>query len=287
MGYDYVTVRGGVDFPTQKTTAEDTAVLTKGLRAWTNSVGPINSMEDVESYPWPHIKDEKFWQYEFVARNLPAGMGILACPASGPFEIACTRIGYQSLCYLIHDHPEVVHTFIHRVGQAALEAYRRVCEIPEVVGFFQGDDMGYKSATMVGPDFLNSHVLPWHKRVAQLAHSRGKVFFLHSCGNLEAIMPELIDEVKIDAKHSFEDEIVPVEAFATRYGLRIGILGGVPVDLLARSTPEAVRRRTRQILNTCMPLGRYALGSGNSVNNYVKPENFLAMLDESLAWFQS
>ena len=43
---------------------------------------------------------------------------------------------------------------------------------------------------------------------------------------------------------------------------------------------QAAVDATRRILEACMPGGGYALGSGNSVANYVKVENFLAMLDE-------
>ena len=48
--------------------------------------------------------------------------------------------------------------------------------------------------------------------------------FLHSCGNLAGIMDELIDEVKIDGKHSFEDAIIPAEEFQRKYGDRVTVL---------------------------------------------------------------
>lgn len=68
--------------------------------------------------------------------------------------------------------------------------------------------------------------------------------------------------------------------FSTRYGDEIAVIGGVDVDLLARGTEEQVRDRTRRILTACMPSRGYILGSGNSIANYVAPQNFLAMLDE-------
>ena len=40
-------------------------------------------------------------------------------------------------------------------------------------------------------------------------------------------MPDLINDVKIDAKHSFEDVIVPVEEFKIRWGKDVAVLGGV------------------------------------------------------------
>ena len=56
-------------------------------------------------------------------------------------------------------------------------------------------------------------------------------------------------------------------------------LGGIDVGVLARATEEEVRQYTRRVLEQCAPGGGYALGSGNSVANYVPVRNFLAMLE--------
>jgi uroporphyrinogen decarboxylase len=127
-------------------------------------------------------------------------------------------------------------------------------------------------------------VLPYHKQLAALTHARGKVYILHSCGNLEAIMDDLIEDVRIDAKHSFEDVILPVEKFKARYGRRVGIVGGIDMDLLARGSEQEARARVRQVLHACMPGGGYVLGTGNSVANYIPVQNFLAMVDEGHRW---
>ncbi|MEI8387559.1 MAG: hypothetical protein WCG76_08160 [Verrucomicrobiota bacterium] len=61
------------------------------------------------------------------------------------------------------------------------------------------------------------------------------------------------------------------------YGTRIGILGGIDVDFLSRSTPEQIRRRCTAILEQTMSRGGYALGSGNSITDYIPAENFVAL----------
>jgi len=287
MGYDYIRVGGGVNFAAREWMATaDTATLTRGERRWVNAaIATITSWEEFERYPWPEVRDEDLWHYEYVARHLPEGMGIFVCPHFGLFEMLCDcLIGIEPLSYLMADQPDLVAAVARKAGDLLYEVYRRLVSYPGVVGFFQGDDMGFRSGTIVSPAFLREHILPWHRRVAALAHEHGKLYFLHSCGQLEGIMEDLIEHVRIDAKHSFEDAIIPVEHFAERYGGRIGVLGGVDVDLLARGSEREVRKRTRQILEVCLPIGRYALGSGNTVANYVKVENFLAMLDEGLAF---
>ena len=95
-------------------------------------------------------------------------------------------------------------------------------------------------------------------------------------------MGTLIEDVGIDAKHSFEYAIMPVEEFQTLYGDRIGVLGGLDINILSGAPPEQVRERTRRLVATCGARGRYAVGSGNSVPSYVPVENYLAMVDEAL-----
>ena len=58
-------------------------------------------------------------------------------------------------------------------------------------------------------------------------------------------------------------------------------LGGLDLNILSAGTPEDVRRRTRQLIETCTPRGRYAIGSGNSIPSYVPRDNYLAMVAEA------
>jgi uroporphyrinogen decarboxylase len=128
---------------------------------------------------------------------------------------------------------------------------------------------------------MRHYVFPQQKRLVEIVHSRGKPFLLHACGDLGAVMDDLID-IGIDGKHSFEDTFLPVTEAKRLYGNRISILGGVDVDFLCRASEAEVRAYTRQVLEKCMPDGGYALGTGNSVANYIPVRNYLAMLDEGM-----
>jgi uroporphyrinogen decarboxylase len=96
-------------------------------------------------------------------------------------------------------------------------------------------------------------------------------------------MGDLID-LGIDAKHSFEDKVMPVEDVYRRWGEQVALIGGVDVHLLASGTEAEVRRRTREILDACGSGGGYVLGTGNSVANYIPLRNYLAMVDEGWRW---
>jgi uroporphyrinogen decarboxylase len=96
-------------------------------------------------------------------------------------------------------------------------------------------------------------------------------------------MEDLIEDVKIDGKHSFEDAIIPIQDFQARFGSRIAVLGGLDVNILSASSPEEVKKHTRRLIEICGSRGRFAVGSGNSIPSYVPVQNYLAMVDEALS----
>ncbi|MBI4579316.1 MAG: hypothetical protein HY718_06410 [Planctomycetes bacterium] len=285
LGYDYYRVRAEIPFH------RDTLVLERRRRAgmpapqavqaqrhWANEGrGVIQTRDDFDRYPWPQHRDIGFAQAEAAIACLPCGMEAIGF-SGGVLEWATAIMGLESFMLALHDDPDLARDVVDHVGRAILDAFEVFCATPEIFAIWLGDDMGFKTSTLISPGHLREDILPWHRRYAELAHRTGRFFILHSCGHVEAVMPDLIDTVGIDAKHSFEDVIVPVEQFKSRWGSRVAVLGGVDVDLLSRGTPDQVRRRTGEILDACAPAGGYACGSGNSITNYVPAANYLAMI---------
>jgi len=282
LGYDYVVGRQTLWFPgPEALLAPDTAVQTQGQRGWQEEHrGVIESWEDFEKYPWPETTDTTFEDIEKLGPLLPAGMKVTALLPGGMLENLIRLFGYEPLCYALIENRELVQAVADRLGECELKVYRGLCDIEHVGALWLNDDLGFKTQTMISPADLRAFVFPWHKRLVEYAHAHGKPVILHACGNLKEVMDDLIDDVGIDAKHSFEDIIQPVTEAKRQYGARVALIGGIDVDVLARCTEEEVRRYTRRVIEECAPGGGWALGSGNSVANYIPVRNFLAMLDE-------
>ena len=288
MGYDYVFMISGLTFGRNQIPLGDTATVPNwatGQRYWQDEAsGPIQSWADFEAYPWPKAEEVSYAALEYVSAILPEGMKICAF-LGAVFEYAMYLMGLQSFCYALHDQPDLVEAICQRVGELTTAVAAQVVTIDKVDMLFLADDMGFYSGTLVSPDVLRRYILPHHRKIGEAAHGAGKLLLFHSCGNMYKLMDDLIDGVGIDAKHSFEDKILPVEEAYRRWGDRIAMLGGVDMDLLGRGTEEQVRARTRQILEVCGAKGTgYCLGTGNSAANYIPVQNYLAMLDEGRRW---
>ena len=216
---------------------------------------------------------------EWLTDNLPEDMGIVA-GCHSIFEQVTWLMGYENLCYQIHDTPDLVDAMFERVGAIFHEVAKVLVQFNRLSTLFGGDDMGFKTGPMIASKILIEKSFPWHKKSADLAHEHNKLYLLHACGNLSELMESLIHYVGIDGRHSFEDTIEPVTLAKKRYGDHIAVIGGIDLDFLCRADEAAIRRRVRETLDVCLPGGGYCLGTGNSVANYIPVENYLVMLDE-------
>ncbi len=280
LGYSLVKFERSLAFPANQLLAADTAPYVQRDRSWNDEhSGVITSWETFERYPWPRVEDFDFSDFEILGRLLPEGMGLMLSHAGGPYEVVSALMSYEGLSLALYDNYPLVEAVAEKVGELMLSFYRHLLDLDRVAAIFPGDDMGFRSGTLISPAHLRKLTLPWHRRFAALAHEKGLPYFLHSCGNLLPIVEDLAADVKLDGKHSYEDAIIPIEDFQGRFGARLAVLGGVDVNILAAGAPEDVRRRTRQIIETCAPRGRFAIGSGSSIPSYVPAENFLAMVE--------
>jgi uroporphyrinogen decarboxylase len=243
----------------------------------------IRNMAEFERYAWP---DEDapltFEHFERAAECLPEGAKIVGGVCGGPYEWSTQFLGVQGLAIAICMDPELVEAFYNKLMAIYTGALKRLAKMDFICALRQGDDLGYKTSTFLAPEHLRRYVFPIYKEMADIAHGAGKPFILHSCGNLADVYEDLIEYCRIDAKHSFEDVILPVVDFKRQYGHRITPLGGLDVDRICRSDEADLRRYVREVAEVCFADGYWAMGTGNSLTNYMPVENYLVVADEAM-----
>ena len=248
-------------------------------------LGPIQNREDFEKYPFDEFPD-LFWKtyephFEALKKVLPSGMKLIGGIGFGVFETSEDLVGFESLCTMQYLDPELYTDLYHKIGDLYLELWseliRRFSDL--YVFFRMGDDLGFKTSTLMAPETYRKYLFPEHKRIIDLIKHSGKKFLLHCCGNIFNIMEDLI-ALGIDAKHSNEDEIAPFSKWLKLYGDRIGFFGGIDVNILCQKEPDDIFREVveRGIEYRAMTKG-YGIGSGNSIAYYVPVDGFMAMIE--------
>jgi uroporphyrinogen decarboxylase len=283
VGYDTVMTAPVVPIPRTRAKYDDCMEEGKS-RPWQNEHhGIITDRAAFDAFQWPSLDKINMAPLDYVGELLPPGMKIHVL-YMGIFEDLRAIMGFEPMAIKSIEEPELLGDILEQLTVLAETAVDQAAAHPATGYVFYADDMGFNSATMLSPKFFREWIFPRQKRIADACHKHDKPFLFHSCGNVDAIMEDLIEVVGIDGFHSFQDVIEPVEDVYRKYADRIAILGGVDVDLLTQGTPEKVRARCRQILDTCGKGGGFAIGSGNSVTSYCKIENFYAMIDETRKW---
>lgn len=272
MGYDCIPM----EIPLNCPVAEGHHGTTEGSEA----LAVISNREDFDKYPWPDVATPiDFGHFETVSRLLPDGCKIVGGVCAGPYEWVSRMMGTIGLSYAMADDPELVALMFAKIGSLHHSAVRQLASMDFIGALRQGDDLGFKTSTFLAPDKLREWVFPIYKKMVSEAHEVGKPFILHSCGNLADVYEDLIEGCKIDAKHSFEDVIMPVAEFKKQYGARVTPIGGLDVDMICRGTPDELRRYTRKAIEECFSDGYWALGTGNSLTDYMPVENYLTVLE--------
>ncbi len=278
MGFDEVPLEIPLSCPLQ-THQETAGKASRGSEATVT----IRSMEDFERYPWPDLSVPiDFSPFEMAAQALPAGAKIVGGVGAGPYEWATYFMGVEGLSVALCVDPELVRALFTKLEALYTSAVRVLAGMECIGALRQGDDLGFKTSTFLPPGNLRELVLPIYTKMASEAHAAGKPFILHSCGNLGDLYEDLIEVCRIDAKHSFEDVILPVTEFKRRYGHRITPLGGLDVDVICQADENDLRAYARRIVEECFADGFWALGTGNSLTDYMPVEKYLVVLDEGL-----
>lgn len=281
MGYDYTPIY--TNFSYERYTLETKKNSMSDTRSFVDeNKGIIETKMDFDAYCWPDIDDSVAKYVTEASAKLPDGMKMIYLLPAGILENVMWLMGYIPFSYAIADDEQLVWDMFEKIGENHLSIARRClerCDRSKLGAMAMGDDMGFSHSTMISPALLRKFVFPWQKRVAELAHEYGLPFILHACGNLETVMDDLIDYVGIDAKHSFEDKIMPVADAKKKYGGRVAILGGVDMSYLCTASKNDLETYIANVIKNCAPGGGYALGTGNSLADYVPMQSYQVLRD--------
>lgn len=245
--------------------------------------GVIKTYEDFEKYPWDEIPDIYFKNasenFRLLGEVMPDGMKAVGGVGNGIFECVQDVVGYMDLCYMKEDDPDLYCAMFKKVGDMLINIWSRFLkEFGDTFCMCRfGDDLGFKSETLISHEDIKTLILPQYKRIVDLVHSYNKPFLLHSCGQLFGVMDDIISMTGIDAKHSNEDVIAPFSKWVELYGEKIGNFGGIDTDVICSDDEKYVREYTLDVLRSVDGKKGLAIGTGNSVPGYVSPAGYLAM----------
>jgi uroporphyrinogen decarboxylase len=192
-------------------------------------------------------------------------------------------VGTERLLMAMVEHPEwCVDMFAHE-----LEMNMRLFDMVWDAGYrFDSirwpDDMGYKQNQFFSVGMYRELLKPVHRRAVEWAHAKGIQAHLHSCGDINPLVPELI-EIGIDALNPLEVKagMDPV-ALKRKYGDKLVLHGGINAVLWDK--PAQIRAEMERVMPAMKRDGGYIFSSDHSVPSSVSLEDFrqITMLAKEL-----
>lgn len=295
-GYDYVALTVGMMQPGKVT--EDSAIskMIKSVilrdtadqqddEAWNiENKAFINNEADFEAFPWEEAAKLDYSKFYEVQKYLPKGMKIIAL--SGKiFTLTWMLMGFENFCINLVINPELVKKVFEKVANIQYEALSKIVNIPNVGAVWAVDDLAFGNGTMISPDHLREYVFPWYKKFSKICHDHGLYFFFHSDGVLWDVIDDLVD-IGVDALHPIDPTCLDIEEVKRKVSGRLCIIGNISNEILMNGTPEEVADLTKKRIKALAPGGGYMLGSGNSVPEWAKIENYKAMVETALKYGQ-
>ena len=188
----------------------------------------------------------------------------------------------EYLGYLLADDPELV---VRVLEANTHKAVQRIEHLPDgwashcpVV--FVGEDMAYKTAPMVPPEFLRRQYWPRFERIVHAYHARGIKVVFHSDGNLWPLLDDLV-ATGVDGLNPLEAAAGMSPAAVRAHYPRLLLFGGIGYSaLLVHATPAEVAQATRAAIHQASP--GYFVGSDTELGNDIPLANVRAMIET--AW---
>ncbi len=243
-----------------------------------NGHASISDWESFEKHDWMDPDKCDYSHLERIVPYLPEGMKLMLMGPGGVLENVIQLVGYDNLCIMLYDEPELTKAIFDKVGGDLLRYYENSIGADSVGFVCSNDDWGFNTQPMLSPADMRKYVFPWHKKIVEAAHRAGKPCILHSCGNFSSVIDDVIEDMKYDGRHSYEDNIMPVEEAYELLHKRIVVMGGIDMNFLTLAAPDEIYARSRAMLERAADRGNYLLGSGNSIPEYIPFDHFMAMV---------
>ncbi len=280
-GYDYIKIQPEADFnPGKIGLSENISYNDDGtvFRKWaTEGQGVISSEQDFEKYIFPSETEFSYKSFEKIRSLLPEGMGVVG-QYGDIFTMTWEMMGFETFSLALFENPDLIESLNSRLGNLVLSMFENMAQSDSVKALWYSDDIAYTNGLLVSPDVLDKYFFPWLNKIGKLAKQYNKPLIFHSDGILYEVMDKII-ECGVNALHPIEPKAMDIKEVKARYGNKLCLIGNIDVDLLARGCKEDVRKNVLSNIKTVGVNGGYCVGSGNSIPEYVKVENYLIMLE--------
>lgn len=238
--------------------------------------------------PWDHAGDADFWKTlreRTLALRASSDRALMIVCGCNLFEWGTFLRRMDNFLMDLYLEPEQVEKLLDALLERHLATLEKVCaavgDCCDILRF--GDDLGMDSGPFMPPEMYRQYFKPRHAQLCAYVHKHSKMkTFLHSCGSIYKLMPDLI-EAGYDVINPMQTVCRDMEPdrLKREFGKDICFWGGGcdTRTVLNRSTPAEVRAHVLERLELLSPGGGFVFNTIHNILPEIPPQNIMAMFD--------
>lgn len=249
--------------------------------------------EEIDRIPTDFLSDEEMAYLRAEAKRLfeTTEYGILGAFGGNIFESGQGDFGFEEYFSHMALEPEFIHHYHEKICQvhlANLEKYlEAVGDYIDVIQF--GDDLGMQQAPQISVSMYREMIKPYHQTLFQFVrkhYPRVKVF-LHSCGAIAPLIPDLIDAgVEVLNPVQISAAGMKPEFLKREYGAELTFWGGgvSTQTTVAFGSVAEIEEEVRRNLEIFAPGGGYVFTQVHNLQAGTAPEKIAAIYKAANRW---
>ncbi len=211
--------------------------------------GVLDDLADVDAYELPDYSRTGDYACVSACRASAPDKWLVGSLPGFAFNIARKMRKLEQYLVDLLAEPEIMHGLHDRIDRM-LEDMIRNYAAAGVDSVMLAEDWGTQNQTLISPALWREEFFPRFRKLCGLAHSLGVKVFMHSCGQIEGIVPGLI-EAGIDVLQFDQPDLHGIDVLAAHQE-KSRITFWCPVDIqkvLQERNEETIRRKAREMLD--------------------------------------
>lgn len=197
------------------------------------------------------------------------------------FSFLNVTAGLVAMSLLIYEDPELLHRFVKVSTDLWTEIGLKMIE-KGVDALYVANDMGMNGSTLISPDHLREFFLPPFFEQCETWKKAGGRVILHSCGNINAILPDLYEADCIDALNNLQEKAgMDIADVKRQYGDHWTLIGNVDATSVMTSEDTCViDTALEKLFDDLSPEG-LIVATDHSFHSGIPIDNVLHFIDSA------
>ena len=242
----------------------------------------VNSIVVADEYPVSDLGEE-IYHYQAFENNEDDIIG-KGRVLSMPFMMCAYLRGMDKFLLDMAGNKKMADAIVNEVNEFVIEFNTRYLNESDYCQgdyFNTWDDVCMQNGALFSPDSFKKYFIPTWKKLIDIVKSRGMIFHWHCCGNVNDILPMMIDAgIDVFGVLQTSAENMDLKTFYKKFGKDVCVHGGIDVQkLMIEGTPKEIREEVAVIKELWGTGGGMLAGPSHELLPETPIENILALYD--------